>query len=273
MFLVVNIIKKVKAIIMKTKTILLFTILLMLGITSCDKSMFIRGNKSITTAQRDLSEFDKIANNGSFEVTVIRDDVHFVIIEAESNLISHIDTRVSSGALIIDSDENLVNRRPMKIEVHTDQLRAIELNGSGFIRTESFQSPVFSAVLDGSGDISTHITNCEDTYLRINGSGGLDIEVETEEIKAGIYGSGDLNISGLGVSSKMEIHGSGSIRSHGFYHESSESIIDGSGSIYVYITEYLNARIYGSGSVYYSGKPAAIDTDIDGSGSVMPMMK
>jgi len=254
---------------MKTKTILFLAILIMLGITSCDKSMFIRGNSSVTSTQRDLSEFDKIANNGSFEVTVIRDDRYFVVIEAESNLVSHINTRISNGALIIDSDENLVNRRPMKIEVHTDQLRAIELNGSGFIHTETFESTVFSAVLDGSGDISTHINNCEDTYIRINGSGGLDIDVETEVLKAGIYGSGDLNISGSGMSSKMEIHGSGSIRSSGFYHESSESIIDGSGSIYVHITEYLNAKIFGSGSVYYSGKPATVDTDINGSGSVI----
>jgi hypothetical protein len=254
---------------MKTKTVLLFAILLMLGITSCDKSMFIRGNKSVTSVQRDLSEFDKIANNGSFEVTIINDDAYFVLIEAESNLISHIETRISNNALIIDSDENLVNRRPMKIEVHTNQLRAIELNGSGFIHTESFESGVFSAVIDGSGDISTHITNCEDAYVRVNGSGGLDIDVEAELLQAGIYGSGDLNITGKGKESKMEIHGSGSIYSKNFLHDSSESIIDGSGSIYVYVTAYLNAKIWGSGSVYYSGMPAIIDTEINGSGSVI----
>lgn len=254
---------------MKTKTILFIAILTAVSITSCRKSMFVRGNKNVTTVERQLSEFDKVANDGSFEVTIIEDDEHFVVIEAESNLISHIDTRISNGALIIDTDENLINRRPMKLFVHTDKLRAVELNGSGFIHTETFNSEEFSAVLDGSGDISASIMDCEDTYVRVSGSGNLAIDVDTESMRAEIHGSGDLRISGEGISSNMEIHGSGSIRSYDFNHESSNAVVDGSGSIYLYVTDYLNAKIFGSGSIYYAGNPSDVDKEINGSGNII----
>lgn len=254
---------------MKTKTILFLSILIAASVTSCRKSMFVRGNKNVTTIERQLSEFDKVANDGSFEVTIVNDDKYFVVIEAESNLISYINTRISDGALIIDSDENLVNRRPMKLFVHTDKLRAIELNGSGFIHTETFSSGKFSAVLDGSGDVSTKINDCEDVYVRISGSGNLDIGVATEILKGEVQGSGDLNISGTGKTSEMEVHGSGNIRSYDFHHESSRTVVDGSGNIYLYVTDYLNAKVFGSGSIYYAGNPSNVEKEINGSGDVI----
>lgn len=254
---------------MKTKSILFLAILIALSVTSCRKSMFLRGNKNVTTVERQLSEFDKVANDGSFEVTIINDEEYFVVIEAESNLIPHIETRISNGALIIDSDENLLNRRPMKVFVHTDQLRAVELNGSGFIHADAFSSPVFSAVLDGSGDISTVTTNCEDAYYLISGSGKLEAEIYSEHTKAEIGGSGDLRLTGSGKSSEYEINGSGSIRAFDFWLEESLSVIDGSGSIYVWTSEYLNGKIFDSGSIYYAGNPGLIDKEIEGSGNIV----
>jgi len=253
---------------MKTKTILFLAILIALGVTSCKKSMFIRGNKDVTTAERVLSEFDKVANDGSFEVSIVHDEEYYVVLEAESNLISHIDTRISDGALIIDSDENLMNRRPMKLFVHTPNLRAIELNGSGSIETDSFESQKFSAVNDGSGKISTIIANSEDVYLRIDGSGSLNISVETEYLHAVNDGSGELRISGLGLNSDLEVQGSGSIRSNDFIQERSNALSDGSGSIYLYVSEYLNGKVFGSGSIYYAGNPSNVDKEINGSGNI-----
>lgn len=254
---------------MKTKAILFLAIVIAVGVTSCRKSMFIRGNKNVTTVERDLSAFDKVANDGSFEVSIINDDEHYAVIEAESNLISHIDTRISDGALIIDSDENLVNRRPMKVFVHTSSLRAIELNGSGSIDTETFESKEFSAVNDGSGNISTYIRGSEEVYVRVDGSGNLDINVETENLQAIGDGSGELRISGTGLTSDMEVHGSGSIRSNDFIQESSNALSDGSGSIYLYVSEYLNGKVFGSGSIYYAGNPINVDKEINGSGNIV----
>jgi len=254
---------------MKTKTILFLAILIAIGVTSCRKSIFIRGNKNVTTVERQLSEFDKVANDGSFEVSIVNDEEHYVILEAESNLISHIDTRISDGALIIDSDENLMNRRPMKLFVHTPSLRAIELNGSGSIETDSFNSQEFSAVNDGSGKITTSIGNSEDVYVKVDGSGSLDINVETEYLKAVNDGSGDLRIRGTGLTSDLEIQGSGSIRSNDFIQERSNAVTDGSGSIYLYVSEYLNGKIFGSGSIYYAGNPSDVEQEINGSGNII----
>lgn len=254
---------------MKTRIYFLLSVLLILGISSCKKSMFIRGNNSMTTVERDLTEFDKVANDGSFEVIIINDENHYVQIQAESNLIPHISTLVYNGALIIDSKENLLNRQPMTIEVHISQLRAIELNGSGSIHTDSFINQEFSAVLDGSGNIFTQISGANDSYFKVSGSGNMDVQLETDVLTAIVDGSGDLKISGEGKSSSMKVQGSGNIRAKDFRQESSSVINDGSGQIYLYVSNYLNAKILGSGSIYYSGNPTQLDQWVDGSGRII----
>jgi hypothetical protein len=46
--------------------------------------------------------------------------------------------------------------------------------------------------------------------------------------------------------------------------------ISGSGSVSVHATNSLNAAIYGSGDIRYSGRPETVQQQITGSGSVRP---
>lgn len=252
---------------MKVKSIIILALFVGLGFSSCTKSMLIRGNGNVTTQIRELDDFSKLANNGSFEVNIIADSSSYVIIEAESNLIPHILTMVDNGALIIDSHENLNSRRSMKLEVHTPNLEALEINGSGNIDFETFNTEHFSAVVDGSGNINGSAVS-NSTYLKVNGSGNLTIGLITESLDASIHGSGNIHMAGESVYSIMGIYGSGDIQDYGFSQDDCEVTSDGSGNVYTTVNSSLKAKIEGSGSIHFKGDPL-VQSEINGSGRVI----
>lgn len=234
---------------MKTKNIFLSVIIFSVLFTSCQKAFLVKGNRSLSTESRHLEQFDKVGNSGSFEVTIVEDSVSFVLIEAESNLIKHIDTYVYNNALIIDSDESLIAHRPMKLEVHTNALRSAELKGSGFIQFDPFNTNNFSAVIEGSG------------YIR-----GA---IESNSIFLQIKGSGNIEVDGIVENGELIIDGSGEIRSYDLYLQNCEATIAGSGNLYTHTSSRLDAEIMGSGSIYYKGDPADVNSRIDGSGRII----
>lgn len=252
---------------MKVKSIIIIALFIGLGFSSCTKSLLISGNKNVITQTRSLDAFSKLANNGSFEVTIMPDSSSYVIIEAESNLIPYILTMIENGALIIDSHENLNSHRSMKLEVHTPSLEAVELNGSGSIDFETFDADHFSAVVDGSGNINgSAISNT--SQLRVNGSGDLTIGLITQDLDASIHGSGNIQMAGESVYSFMGIYGSGNIKDYQFIQEECEVISAGSGNVYTTVTHSLNVKIEGSGSVHFKGDPL-VQSEIYGSGRVV----
>lgn len=252
---------------MKTKNLIIIALLIGLGLSSCKKSIFISGNKNVTTQTRQLDSFTKLANNGSFEVIIIKDTASYVIVEAESNIIPYILTVIENGALIIDSQENINAHRSMKLEVHTPDLESVQINGSGDIDFGTFNSDHFSAVIAGSGSMNGSSV-CMDAYLKIEGSGSLIIGLITEELDASIHGSGSIHMAGQTVNSKYGIYGSGSIKDYDFVQDQCEVISDGSGNIYATVNNSLKVKIEGSGSVHFRGNPV-VQSEINGSGSVV----
>jgi len=249
---------------MKSKLSLLLIIFIVSTFASCKKDMFIRGNENLSTETRSVQNFTKLANEGNFIIQIIQDSLSFVIIEAEDNLISHIRTEVQNDALIVFTKETLNNKLPMKLEIHTPTISDMELNGSGEINFNHFFNEEYSAVINGSGSISGS-TNCNKAFLRSNGSGSMSLGIVTESIDAGIYGSGDIYLVGEAEHGEMVIRGSGSIKDGNFLQNSCFINTNGSGSIYVNVSEFLDVKIFGSGSVYYQGNPST-NVEIAGSG-------
>jgi len=254
---------------MKTRTsiLLLFAATIMI-ITGCNKSgIRVKGNGNMTTETRSLSAFSIMINEGAFDVYIIQDSVSEVTIEAESNLISHIDTDVSGTTLTIDTRDNLKNTKPMKLYIRTPDVNGVTLSGSGIIDLGSISTDNIEVSLSGSGDISG-IVNAGFISVSINGSGSADMGVQCNQIETSISGSGDMYFDGLATTAHYNISGSGAVKAYNLELSNCYTNISGSGNMYVHATEILDVKISGSGSVYYIGTPQ-INIDITGSGSVI----
>lgn len=255
---------------MKTKNVLFGILLLLSGLmfTGCfDRWRPIDGNYNVVTETRQFSDFKRVFNEGNFDVYIIQDGLNDVVIEAESNLIPLIRTRMEGTALVIDTRDNLRNNYPMKVFVHTNEIVEMRLSGSGLVHAENINTGNLEIDLSGSGSMFFNGT-ADQVQSSISGSGSIDLGLTCDELDADISGSGDMEIWGTANRGDFRISGSGSIRAYELLLQDCYATISGSGDIKVKVEDYLNVKISGSGNVYYMGNPT-VETNISGSGSVI----
>lgn len=256
---------------MKTKNKLLFFLPVLLAIlfmTSCyDGWNHIEGNYDVQTELREFSPFNRIYNEGNFEVYIIPDSAYFAVIEAEGNLIPRIATLIKGSALEVASKDDLRNHYPMKIMVHTPDIHGVFLSGSGLIKAEEIETEFIEMGISGSGQLEFQ-GNSDVLIANISGSGACIIDVIADEIEGKISGSGFMQFYGQADKAIFNISGSGEIRAYELPVDTCEAEISGSGNSYVNVENLLKAKISGSGSIYYLGNPI-VDAEISGSGNVI----
>ena len=227
----------------------------------------VEGNHDVVSETRSVPAFDRVINEGNFEVFVIQDSIYEVTVEAESNLIPLINTSVRGSALIVETHENLKNHDPMKVYVRTPKITELSLEGSGLINGQELVSNNMDINLSGSGNIDVGIT-ANNVEASISGSGALHMSVSSDEVNATISGSGEMELWGNTNRGDLHISGSGVIQAYDLVQHDCYANISGSGSMYLQVIDYLEVTISGSGNVYYHGNPQVV-THISGSGNVI----
>jgi len=190
----------------------------------------VRGSGRSGTETRQLASFDRIDLNGSGDVEIIFGDEESIVVEADDNLLSYIETNVSGGELSIGFKPltAISTRSPMRFTITMKSLEGVEIDGSGSVVVAE---------------------NAFDT---------LDLRID---------GSGDLRAAGTANRVQVEINGSGTVECMQLQASNVSVTLRGSGDVDVYASEILDVEIPGSGTVNYKGSPV-VDTNIRGSGSV-----
>jgi hypothetical protein len=234
------------------KTILPIT-LLFIVLTGCGKKLFgsIVGKGDNVIEIRELTGFNKIKMAMDGDVIYVQDSAYYVEISAQQNVLEVLTTEISAGELKIDFRKWVRRHKDITIIVHSPEIRALTISGSGNI---SSQQPIATNDLD----------------LRISGSGNISLySVATPELDASISGSGNITLGGGSVNNeKVTISGSGNIDALEVESNNSYAKISGSGSITVKVVQQLDATISGSGDIRYRGQPI-VNTHISGSGAVI----
>ena len=237
----------------KVKKYLVISILIS-GVTlsSCIPPLCcIRGNGNVVTENRSISSFSKIDMNGSFDVYVSLDSFNSVVVEAESNLLPYIYTKVNGSRLEIKTRDHqcLKKHKPVKVFVTTTGFNEINLSGSG------------SIIMDEMLEVNSF-------YAKISGSGDIEAALNTNIVETDISGSGEIKLSGNATETDFHISGSGEIRADNLEHEKCFTSISGSGDVYTFVNDFLDVQISGSGDVYYLGNPS-VNSRVSGSGRIV----
>ena len=245
---------------MKTKT-LITTLCLAFFLTTASVnaqwwgSEKVKGNGNMVTKERKTGDYDVISVAGSFDVELVSGSEGNITINAEENLIKHIETEVKGDALKIKTEKgyNLHASRGKKIliTVPFKNISKVSLAGSGdvFTKNSSIKASSFKASLKGSGDIV------------------LDVDAAT--VKGNLEGSGDLILRGSATDFECNVEGSGDIDAYNLIAKDVEASIAGSGDIRIHCDGgALKAHIAGSGDIKYKGNPDKEDTKVSGSGSI-----
>lgn len=238
------------------KKIILTSLILMLTFAVNAQDWFsnkkIKGNGKVVTVTRITSGFNGVSVGGSFDVILVKGKEGKVIIEGEENIIPYIETEISGNLLKIKYKNNINIRttKRLTVTVSYQDIESISLGGSGNILSES-------------------LIKSEDFNVALGGSGNISVKVDADTISASIGGSGNINLEGSSNELTCSIAGSGSIKAYNLKTDELEAKVAGSGSIKITVKTKINAKLVGSGSVYYKGNPKNIKSKSVGSGDVV----
>ncbi len=214
----------------------------------------IKGNGKTVTIERSVGDYDGISVSGWFDVKLVDGKEGELTLKGEENLLEYIKTEVKDGKLIIKTAKG-VNLKPSNwnsgiyVTVPVESVDLVALSGSGDIVSDAtIESSNFKTSLSGSGDIT--------------------LDLEANSVAASMSGSGDINLSGSTSDFDVSISGSGDIKAYALKAENVTAQVSGSADIKVTATEYLKARVSGSGDISYKGNPKKIDTKTSGSGDI-----
>lgn len=230
--------------------LLLMIVIFSIILSGCNKDN-ISGSGNVVKETRSVGAFTDLEVSGPFEVRLIQEGNGAVEIRAEDNIIGVIETGIRNNSLFVRL-RNRVNLRrhlPIKIYVHNSIFQRVKFDGSGS--------------LDNKDTIHTSLFKYE-----LNGSGDAALLLNTGDLNTTVNGSGNIGLKGLATNLNSEINGSGKIAAMDLEAQNAIITIRGSGDHAVYVHKNLEARIYGSGNIFYTGE-ASLIADVKGSGKII----
>lgn len=226
----------------------------MLTLVSCQKDDgCIVGNSTIEIDEIHANDFNSINVIGDyFQVqTYSGDPYNNVTIEGESNILEALYTDVSLERLYIQTLEDICIEpgSPIKLDVYSPNITNISLTGNSYIAADSIFSEYFRIYMRGGGNIEATIST------------------DSLVVDASLYGQIEMN--GNAKTGYFNIHDDIMLNSVKLKQDSCFLTVIGSSSITVNVEKYLNVKIDGSASVYYTGEPDTIISQITGSGELI----
>lgn len=222
-------------------------------LASCDPFFnCIEGNGIIKTEQRVVAVFYGVVNNTNYNVDIVYDSIYSVNITADENLLPYINTIVRSGDLVIevDNDRCLEESNNIIIDIRMPYLELIELNGSGNIDIDEF--------------------DCNNVEIINNGSGSIDFYglISISTVGIALNGSGSITVIGKAHRGNLNLSGSANIWADDFRVDDCYATNSGSGNIFCFAYDLLDATVTGSGDIIYYGSPIHVVETDNGSGEI-----
>lgn len=211
----------------------------------------VTGNGQVTSSDRATGDFKDLVVAGPMHAFIHQGPVQDAKIEAESNLIPYVETRLHDGKLEIKFKNHvqITSHQPINIYLTAPHIQRLNMLGSGDIKVQD-------SLVSDTG-----------IKLSVAGSGNIQIQMNAPALDADIAGSGDIIASGETRNISLHILGSGDFKGADLKSEQAVIKIAGSGNAHVFSSLKLTTKIFGSGNIYYRGNPS-LETTSAGSGKV-----
>lgn len=247
---------------------------MLLLFVSCDEILNVEivGDGNTISENRDVSFFDEVYLSAGFEV-VLSNGESPLTVEADSNLLTYIETEVVNSQLQIDVKPNfeIVPRKPVRIYVGvSEEFRKVEVTDGGAIVADSLFVNALEVSVYGVSSFRGDTLGCSSLKLYSEGSTNVNIKGTFQNLAIRQIGSGNVSMKGKTDLEDIILEGSGKIDNHLLLAEDADISIYGSGLVFCHVLGSLSASIDGSGRIYYYGTPSRLEKNIAGKGLVLP---
>lgn len=232
---------------MKKYVFLVFVLCLIVTVSGCTMSGWGSGNMINQT--KEVNGVNQVALNGIGTIVLQQGDQESLTIEAEDNILPHIQSKVDGNRLSISYDTNTPTpTKDVKFYLTVKDMTSISISGAGKIQSIGFSTKNMGISMDGAGD---------------GNLAGLTLE----KLSVNISGAGKMVLAGKATEQTVTISGAGNYEAKELATETTTINIDGAGKGTINVSKVLNAIINGAGNLNYLGSPQ-VNQQINGGGSV-----
>ena len=207
------------------------------------------GSGNVMNQTKSVQGVNQVSLDGTGTVILIQGNQESLTIEAEDNIIPHIQSNVNGNKLSLSYDTNTPTpTKTVKYYLTLKDLSSISISGAGKVETNGFktQSLIISTNGAGEGNMS-----------------GLNIN----KLTVNLSGAGKMNMAGTATDQTITISGAGDYLARDLKSQTTTITINGAGKGTLNVSNILNAIINGSGDINYLGNPK-VSQQINGAGSV-----
>jgi hypothetical protein len=210
----------------------------------------VKGSGKVTTEKRNVTEdFTNIEVSQGIDLIVTQSDTKSIEVEADDNIIEHIETTISSGVLTIKMDKNVRTKSARKVRVSL---------------------PVIEALSSSSGATISNNDVIKISSLDLDASSGseIDLSLEVENLISESSSGSEITLKGKALkleaksSSGSEINASELLANNVIAGTSSGSSVD------VHPIMSLDAKASSGSSIKYFNMPTTITKNSSSGGTI-----
>ncbi|MDZ4711835.1 MAG: head GIN domain-containing protein [bacterium] len=211
----------------------------------------VKGNGNIIKETKTVSPFTSIKMEGVLNVFLSQGTSENIIVEADQNLMSYIETYVIGSQLVINTKEEVEIKSSTKMNVYVTlvDINSIEISGVGNMITDSkLKLGNLTLVSSGVGDVVLNL-DCSNLKADINSVGNVELTGTVRNVEIDNNGVGNVKAFDL-MANVLKIQNNGV----------GNAEVNSAGEIYI--------DLNGIGNVSYKGDAIVKMLNVNGMGKV-----
>jgi hypothetical protein len=192
--------------------------------------LVIKGSGNLKTETRPVESFTAISLSTPADLEVEQTGQESLELTADDNLLALFTSEVRNGTLFLSTAEGKVWRgKGPRFKVRIRELRKLQVSGVGSVKASNLDS--------------------ESLSVSISGAASGRIAGRSDNLSITVSGTGSLNAAELKA-------------------KRAKVVVSGVGDVTVNVSDELDARVSGTGTIWYIGSPPRLETRVSGVGSI-----
>jgi len=219
-------------------------------VAGCDLVPPTKGNGTVKTDTRAMTDFKQVVNATAYKMTVAEGSTSGIAVTVDENLQSLVTANVVNGALVVSTVGNPAPSAEPLLAVTLPELQGATLAGSGSVEVGNLsQARALALVNTGSGPL--HFSGQALAMVaKVSGAGPMVLSGTANGLDADVSGSGALEAKDLTVNGAAQLASSGS------------------GNITATVNGNISFTLSGSGNIDWFGTANVSGQNVTGSGKV-----
>ena len=254
------------------KNIVLIVLFIATSITAQER---LKGNKDVTTTNRELTDFYKIEVIDNMDVILSYNEIQNVSVTTDSNLQNHIITEINNGILTIKTSSKIVRSKELTIKVKINKnlkeisaYNSVNVKSSNILiidslKVNAYDDTDFNLKLNAktvtlnskkSSDLKVEILS-DETYITLEESSSIKGVIDTKVININTLDKSDLNISGSTELLYLACFGNSAFKGKEFISKKAVVKTDNSSIAYINAVETVDIYAKNDSEVYVYSNP------------------